>query len=103
MSKGETINRNDIARTISHHTGYRLKDVLHILEVEDEVVAKAISQGYSVKNHKLWKLNIKKKPEKVAWDGINSKSFIQPEKYVVKFTPLSKLKDAIDTYNKEGK
>ncbi|BAF81328.1 putative integration host factor [Enterococcus phage EF24C] len=103
MSKDKTINRTDIARTISHHTGYRMKDILKILEIEDEVVAQAVSQGISVKNHKLWKLNIKKKPEKVAWDGINSKSFIQPEKYVVKFVPLSKLKESIDTYNKESK
>ncbi|AII28409.1 putative integration host factor [Enterococcus phage ECP3] len=37
-----------------------MKDILKILEVEDEVVAQAVSQGISVKNHKLWKLNIKK-------------------------------------------
>lgn len=102
MSKDKTMNRTDVARAISQYTGYRMKDVLAILQMEDEVITQAISQGISIKNHKLWKLNIKKKPEKVAWDGISKKTFIQPEKYVVKFVPLSRLKEAIDTYNEEN-
>lgn len=102
MSDNRTINRVDMARIISQRTGYRMKDILNILQMEDEVVLQAIENGISIKNHKLWKLNIKKKPEKLAWDGISKKTFIQPEKHVIKFVQLSKLKEAINTYNKEN-
>jgi len=99
-----TLNRKDIARLISQETGYKISDIEEILEYESLVIGSAISQGYSIKNHKWWKINLDKREEKRAWDGFNKEHFIQPEKYVLKFSQLSLLKEAIDAYNeKKGK
>lgn len=97
MSK--TLNRKDIARLISQDTGFKIADIEKIMEREGDIIGQAVSQGYSVKNHKWWKLNVEKKKAKRAWNGLGNSYFDQPEKYVVKFVQLSLLKNAIDTYN----
>lgn len=102
MSK-KTLNRRDIARLISQETGFKIADLEKILAMEWDVIGQAIEQGYSVKNHKWLKIDLNKKDSKKAWDGFNDVYFDQPEKYVLKFTQLSLLKDAIDTYNKVSK
>lgn len=99
----KTLNRREIARLISQETGYKIKDVEKIIEMEWEVIGQAIAQGYSIKNHKWLKIDLHKKEPKRAWDGFNDQYFDQPEKYVLKFTQLTLLKNAIDTYNANTK
>lgn len=102
MSEKKTLNRKDIARMISRETGYRIRDIEKILAVEGLVITSAISQGYSIKNHKLLKLEVNRKPPKEkAWDGLNKRYFVQPEKFVVKYVQLSALDEAIEEYNKQ--
>lgn len=99
MSK-QTLNRKDIARLISRETGFRISDIEKILSWEGRVITSAISQGYSIKNHKLLKLEVNKKASKEkAWDGLNKRYFVQPEKFVIKYVQLSALDEAIEEYN----
>lgn len=102
MSKKVIMNQKDIARAISRRSGFTVADIEAVLKYENEVINEAISQGVSVKNLKNWKLDVQKKPQKRAYDGLGKKYFLQPAKYVVKFVPLTALKDAINTYNKNN-
>lgn len=99
--KEDTFNRKDIVRSISDATGYKMSDIEEILELEGKAIGEALAQGYNVKNHKWWKLELEKRPEKKAWDGFKKTYFIQPESYVVKFKQLSLLKKAIERYNEK--
>ena len=98
------LNRRDIARLISRETGFKISDIEEILAWEGTIISSAISQGVSVKNHKLWKLDVHKKPPKEkAWDGLNKRYFTQPEKFVVKYVQLSAMDEAIEQYNQSQK
>lgn len=95
----KSINRRDLARHISQETGYTQRDVLEVLEAEDDIIAALISEGYSIKKHKLFKIDVEVKKEKRAWDGLNKRHFTIPEKKIIKLKPLSELQKAIDELN----
>lgn len=100
MSK-KAVNRQELAKYVSQVTGFTQKDVLEVLAAEDEVIAELISEGYPIKKHKLFKIDIETKPEKRAYDGLNEKYFTIPEKKIIKMKPLSTLKKAIDKLNED--
>ena len=98
MSK-KAVNRQELAKYVAQVTGFTQKDVLEVLSAEDDVIAELISQGYPIKKHKLYKIDIETKPEKRAWDGLNEKYFTIPEKKIIKMKPLSGLNRAVDELN----
>lgn len=98
MSK-KAVNRRELAKYVAQVTGFTQKDVLEVLSAEDDVIAELISQGYSIKKHKLFKIDIEDKPEKRAYDGLNERYFTIPEKKIVKMKPLSGLNRALDKLN----
>lgn len=102
MAKQKTINRAELAGIISEHTGYTKEVVKEILESKDLAVAELIAKGYSIKDHKMYRLDITTRKEKKAWDGINKKRFIVPEKQDIKFVPLVELKDALEKLNEKA-
>lgn len=92
----DTLNRREIARLIARDTGYKISDIETIMDSENRVISSAISQGYSIKNHKLYKLDVKVKPAKRAWDGLRKQYFNQPEKQTIKFVPLTELEKSME-------
>lgn len=98
MSKKE-LNRADIARLIAADTGYTITDILNVMASENNVIAQAIAEGYSIKNHKLFKLEIETKPEKRAYDGFRKEYFTVPEKQILKLKHLSQLEKALEELN----
>lgn len=97
MSKN--INRRELAKHISEATGFTMKDILEVLSAEDNIIAELISQGYNIKRHKLWKLNLDTKKEKRAYNGLEKEYYIIPEKKILKFKALSQLTQAVENYN----
>lgn len=95
------INRDEIVSHISDLTGFTKKDILQVLEAEAIVMEQAIRQGVGIKNHKLFKIELEKKEERTAWDGLNEREFIIPEKYVLKYKPLSRIVNSLDIYNEK--
>lgn len=93
------INRKDLARHISKATGFTIRDVEEVLKYEDDIIAALISEGYEIKKHKLFKISLDTKKEKVAYDGLNKTYFTIPEKKILKIRPLSELQQAIDKLN----
>lgn len=88
-----TVNRSELARRVAARGGYKIGDIEDVLSLyEDEIVA-ALEQGEEVKVGKLMKIIQKDVPEKKAWDGLNTRSFIRPAKIVPKVRLLSRLKD----------
>lgn len=100
MPNNKTLFLRDRARVIARRTGFKIDDIEDILRMDGETVSQAIAQGYSVKNHKWWKLKVDEKKEKRAWNGFGGTYFKQPRKYVVKFVPLTLLDEAIQECNK---
>lgn len=100
MSKG-TLNRKDIARVISDATGFTITDIEEVLQAEEEAIAEALRQGYSVKKHKLLRLDLERRPAKKAYNGFSKEYYDIPEKQVVKVKPLKQLTDAINALNEE--
>ena len=101
MSK-RTLNRRDIARVISDATGFTIADIEEVLNAEEQAIAEAIAQGYSVKKHKLFRLDVETKAAKPhAYNGFAKEYYSIPEKKIVKFKPLKQLEDAIDKMNTE--
>jgi len=100
MSKKQ-LNRSDIASQISMLTGFTKKDILEVLENEGIVYEEAIKQGYSIKNHKLFKLILEREEERDAYDGLNKRYFKLPERNVLKMKSLSRLDDSLNELNKK--
>lgn len=97
----EQVNRRDLAKIISNVTGFTIKDVEEVLAVEDEVICELISEGIEIKKHKSWKIEIETRKAKQGWDGFSNKPIYIPEKQIIKFKPLSDLKEAIDKLNRK--
>lgn len=95
------INQSDIASNISRITGFTKKDVLKVLRAENEIYESAIAQGYSIKNHKLYRLELEHRDERKGYDGLNDNYYTLPERMVVKFKPLSRLNNALEELNKK--
>jgi nucleoid DNA-binding protein len=98
----KTVNRNDIARIIASQSKFTIKDVDHLLDLEDYVMSELLSQGISIKRHKFYKLNVETKPPKRAWDGIKKEYYNIPEKKVVKMQHLSLFEKTLERLNTEG-
>lgn len=99
MEEKKTLNRRELARLVSQRTGFTIEDVETVLTEEDYVITEAIKQGVDIKKHKLFKIEIETKKEKKAWDGINERHFIIPEKKIIKIKPLSAMIKAINELN----
>lgn len=99
----QEINQEDIIRSIAYATGFTQKDIRKILRVEEEVIATALTQGLSVKNHKLYKLALEDKESYTGYDGLNKKYYTVEGKKVLKFKPLVMLDDSMEELNKEEK
>lgn len=93
------LNREDIITNISYATGYTKKSIREILETQDSVFEEAIRQGYNIKNHKLFKLELKHQDESKGWDGLQKRYYTIPEKELLKFKPLSRLTRALEERN----
>lgn len=101
MDDKQTLNMRDIARAVSEETGFTIADIEAVMRAEDVIIARAISQGYSIKKHKLFRLDIETKPEKArAYNGFSKEYYTVPEKKIVKIQMLKQLRDAIDELNK---
>lgn len=101
MDDKPTLNMRDIARAISEDTGFTIADIETVMRSEDKIMARAISQGYSIKKHKLFRLDIEIKPEKPrAYNGFSKEYYTVPEKKIVKVQMLKQMRDAIDELNK---
>lgn len=96
------INQSDIASNVSRITGFTKKDVLKILKAENEVIQAAVTQGYSVKNHKLYRIEIEDREERQGYDGINDKYYTLPDRKVLKIKHLSMLDIALEGLNEES-
>lgn len=96
------VNRTEVVRAVAEYTGYTQEVVREILSAKDKAVAQFLSEGYSVKEHKLFRLDLVVRPEKKnAYDGVNKKNYVIPEQVVVKLRPLKGLKDALEELNKD--
>ena len=96
------INQSDIASNVSRITGFTKKDVLKILKAENDVIQAAVAQGYAVKNHKLYRIEIEEREERQGYDGINDRYYTLPERNVIKLRQLSMLDQALEDLNKES-
>lgn len=100
MSKKKTyINRDKLASMVSTHTGYTKDAVIEIMAVEDLITAELLAKGYSIKRHKLFRLDVETRAEKNAYNGIDKKHFTLPQKEYVKFIPLIGIKNALNELN----
>ena len=99
MVNEKELNREDIIRSIAMATGYTQKDIRAVLDAESLVIEQAITQGYSVKHHKLYRLILEEKKGFKGFDGLNNTYYDVPDKTVLKFKPLSRLQEAIDNLN----
>lgn len=102
MSKEKkVVNREDMIGIISEDTGYTKEVIREILTSESNAKLELIAKGYSYKDLKLGRFDIKLRPEKVnAWDGVNKRRYTIPEQYVIRYEPLKETKDALDILNK---
>lgn len=101
MSKKQ-INQSDIASNVSRITGLTKKDILKVLKAENEVIQAAVAQGYDIKNHKLYRIELEEREERKGYDGINNKYYILPDRQVLKIKSLSMLDSALEELNKES-
>ena len=98
----KSANRKDLARRISNKTGYFIKDIEEILESEEDVISDLVKEGYTkIKHHKLYQIEIKTRASKQAYDGLNKRYFILPERQYIEFKPLVQLENAINYLNKD--
>lgn len=93
------LNLDDLVREASTLTGFTQKDIRTVAEAMNEVVEQALSQGYSIKNHKMFKLSLVDKEGYEAFNGFSSTYYAIPPKKVMKFKPLSRLEEALDKNN----
>lgn len=98
MTKKE-LDFKDLIDNVSHHTGYQKKDVEVIIRAFNDVLESAIGQGYGVKNHKLFRIEVVQEQEREAWDGINKKYYTLPDRYAVRYKTLSRIQKSIDELN----
>lgn len=96
------INQEDIASNVSRITGFTKKDVLKVLKAENEVIQAAVAQGYDIKNHKLYRIELEDREERQGYDGINDRYYTLPERKVLKLKSLSMLDSAVEELNKES-
>lgn len=93
------LNLSDIASNIARITGFKKKDIMEILDTENDIYESALAQGYSIKNHKLFKIELEHKEEREAWDGLSKRYYTLPERDVLNFKPLSRLDKALEENN----
>lgn len=96
------VNQNDIASNVARITGLTKKVVLEVLKAENDVIQAAIAQGFSVKNHKLYRIEIEEREERQGYDGINDRYYTLPERKVLKLRQLSMLDSALEDLNEES-
>lgn len=95
------INRDGIASIVSDYTGYTKEVIIEILKAKDLAITTLISEGYSVKDHKMLRYDVTHQEERPkAFDGINKVYYTIPAKKIVTLVPLADLKNALNKLNK---
>lgn len=102
MSKDKELNLDDIVREASYLTGFTQKDIKQVADAMNTVSEQAIAQGYSIKNHKLFKITLETKEGYTAYNGFNDKYYDIPDKQVVKFKPLTRIEGALEELNNKN-
>lgn len=101
MENKKELNLEDIIRGVSHTTGFTQKDIRTVAEAMNELVETSLSNGYSIKNHKMFKLSLVEKEGYEAFNGFSNDYYTIPPKTVIKFKPLSRIVDAVEKNNTE--
>lgn len=94
------VNRDELAGLVAKETGYTKLVILEVFDALDDCVIALIEQGYSIKFHKLLKLEVFDKKPKRAYNGIDKTYFDIPAKKAIKMTLLSDLTKALEKLNK---
>lgn len=87
------VNRKELARRIASIGGYDIGEIERVLKIYEDVIVEALDNEEEIKQGKLFKIFFQNVPKKIAWDGLNKRSFVRPAKRVPKFKPLSRIKD----------
>lgn len=87
------VNNLELARRIhEEYPNYLIKDLVVILEAEQDEVVNALRNHEEVKWGKLYKFNLQEKPAREHYDGLHHKNMQLPDRYVVKEKQLSRIK-----------
>jgi len=88
------INNHELAKLIKkdYAKNTTIKDILYILESEQEVILGALREGHTVKIGKLYKIYPKHLESRTHYDGIHHKRINLPDRTVIKEMQLSDIK-----------
>lgn len=87
------VNRKELARRIASKGGYEIGEIEKVLKMYEDVIVEALNNEEEVKQGKLFKIYFQNVPKKIAWDGLNKRSFVRPAKRIPKFKPLTRIKN----------
>lgn len=89
--------KSDIVDQVHRQTEvYPKETVKKIVEETIKAISTSIIAGDSVKIRNFGSFNIKRTPNRVGWDFINSKEIIIPARNTVKFVPSKRLRDGMN-------
>lgn len=94
------VNRDALAGIVSDYTGYTKEVILEVFKAKDLAITTLLSEGYSVKDHKMVRYDVSHQPAREnAFNGISKVYYDIPAKHIVTVVALADVKNALKKLN----
>lgn len=93
------INTHSLARSVSKKTGLKVSESDKAIRALYETILAELDAGEVVKLGALLKIELETRPARQAWDGINKRAYVIPDKRKLK---VKNLTEVTNLENKEA-